>query len=294
MFPAMRFAVPAVLVALLSAACGGPGIPAHSGYKQAKAQPWKKAKVIALDEKLEGKADGELDYREYKRARWFAIDLPSDGELSVSMEAAPATEDEEFDLALEVLDPNFQSIFRSGLDEEDAHELIKSTTLYQLKAGRYLVHVYLQRRIDASEFDLKVKFAPAAIAYESDFPAKVPFPPRLAVVPLEDDTPENERPKIVRKPTGKRKPSEKPVAVAPPVSNVISGKIINVGVSGGGTTITINRGTDQGVADGMQGKVTGIKQGSFTLSGCSSRSCRGVVKATPDEVNRSGKVVITP
>ncbi len=65
MFPAMRFAVPAVLVALLSAACGGPGIPAHSGYKQAKAQPWKKAKVIALDEKLEGKADGELDYREY-------------------------------------------------------------------------------------------------------------------------------------------------------------------------------------------------------------------------------------
>ena len=64
--------------------------------------------------------------------------------------------------------------------------------------------------------------------------------------------------------------------------------------SGGGTTITINRGTDQGVADGMQGKVTGIKQGSFTLSGCSSRSCRGVVKATPDEVNRSGKVVITP
>lgn len=281
--------LPLVLVSV-SAACGGPEVPNHSGYKSSKAQPWKKAKVIELNEKNEGKATGTLDYRNYRRARWFAVELPADGEVTLTLEAAPNSDDENFDLGLEVYDANYQSIFRSGLDEEDAHELVKTTTLYELRAGIYLVHLYVHRRMDVSDFDLRIAFAPGDVARQSDFPARVPFPPRLAVVPPSDDTPAVvNRPKLVRKPTLRRRPVE-----AAPVANVISGKIINVSVSPKGTTISINRGTDQGVANGMQGKIIGIRSGSFSLSGCTSRSCRGIVKATADEVTRSGKVVITP
>src|SRR5690606_503981 len=103
-------------LALAVPACGGPKVPAHSGYKSEKAKPWNKPKVLRLDqEKLEAKASGELSYRDFRRARWFAIDLPANGELTLKLEITPPGDEinEEFDLAMEVLDPGFRVISKS-------------------------------------------------------------------------------------------------------------------------------------------------------------------------------------
>jgi hypothetical protein len=286
-------AIAACALAVLSA-CGGPDIPMHSGYKNDKVKPWKKPKLIALDEKGEGKAEGDLDYAEYRRARWYAVDLPSEGELDLSLEIAPPAEDEDFDLAMEVLDPNFQVITKADNDEEDAHEILKQRSLYDLSAGRYLVHLYLERRIDQADYDLKVKFLAQAKAFESDFPAMVRFIPRLPLVPVLDDTPADQI-RIARKPQIKRTGKGRTPKVTPPpeTGNKIPAHVINVAVSGANAVITIDRGTDKGVRDGMKGYVTGVKDGGFTVTSCTERNCKANIKgATPDMISRSGKVII--
>jgi hypothetical protein len=271
-----------ISVLLLVAGCGA-SIPDHSGYKSDKVKPWKKPKLVTLDAKLEAKIEGSVDYPDRRRARWYALDLPSSGELTLELEISPATESEDFDLSMEVIDARSRVLAKADLEEEDAHELVKTRTLYELPAGRYLIHLYLQRRIDAADFDLKLSFRQVALQSSSDFAARVSFPPRLAVVPLRDDGPG--RPE--------RKPRPRSDEPKPDADQLITAKIINVVVSAGGTQITIGRGTDAGLAEGMAGRVQGIKQGSFVLSSCGTRSCKATVKATSDEVSRAGKVVVT-
>jgi hypothetical protein len=65
-----------------------------------------------------------------------------------------------------------------------------------------------------------------------------------------------------------------------------------VKVSGAGTQIVFNKGTDNGVNDGSRGSIDGIKGSGFAAFGCGSKTCKGVVKASPDEVNRSLKVTV--
>ena len=282
----------AIAAAVLIGACGGADIPMHSGYKNEKVRPWKKPKVIVLDDKGEGKAEGDLSYRDYRRAKWYAVDLPADGELEIGCEIAPP-DVEDFDLAFEVLDPNFIVIAKADLDDEDAHELVKNRTLYELTAGRYLIHLYLQGRLDSADFDLKLKYNPQAKKYQSDFPALVPFPPRLPVVPLLDDTPADQiakRPRPGVKKTSKGRP--KPTQVAEDTSKKIPARVINIAAQGNESMITVDRGVNQGVSDGMKGYVQGVKGGSFTVTSCSERQCKGKVSATPDQISRSGKVII--
>ena len=280
----------ALALAVLAGACGAE-IPMHSGYKTDKVKPWKKPKVIVLDENGDGKAEGDLSYREYRRARWYAVDLPADGELEVKMEASPP-DFEEFDLAMEILDPNFIVISKADQEDEDAGELNKTRTVYDLGAGRYLIHVYLQDRMHTADFDLKVKYTAQARKIESDFPAQVKFPPRLAVVPLLDDTPA-EYYKLAKRPVVKQG-GKKRVKAAPPPDETrkIPARVINIAAQGSESLITVDRGTNQGVSDGMKGYVQGVKGGSFTVTSCSDRQCKGKVPATPDQISRSGKVII--
>jgi len=282
------------LALVVLAGCGGPDIPSHSGYKNTKMKPWKKPKVIALDDKGEGKADGDLIYAEYRRAKWYAVDLPSEGQLDISVEIAPPADDEDFDMAMEVLDPNFQVITKADLDEDDAHEVLKQRSLYDLSAGRYLIHLYLERRIDQAEYDLKVKFMAQAKAFESDFPAQVAFLPRLPIVPVLDDTPLDQI-RVAHKPTIKRTGhGHKPTVVTTTEDpgKKISAHVINISVTGSDSVITVDRGTSNGVQDGMKGYVQGVKDGGFTLTSCAERNCKGKVSATPDQISKSGKVII--
>src|SRR5690349_14456099 len=110
-----------VLIGVVLAACGGTQVPLHSGYKNDKSKPWKAAKKLKIDEKTsEFKADGDLNYAQYKRARWYALDLPSHGTVTIKLEITPPGEaaNEDFDLGLEIYDPHFHIIGKSDKEDE--------------------------------------------------------------------------------------------------------------------------------------------------------------------------------
>ena len=292
-----------VLALVVLGASGGPQIPVHSGYKTDKVKPWKKPKAIALDpEKQEGKAEGDLNYAEYKRAKWFSIDVPANGELDLRLEITPPGEEanEDFDLAMEVLDPGYRVISKSDLEDEDAHELNKVKTLYDLAPGKYLVHLYLQGRRDTADFVLRAAFKRTAAAeVKSDFPAKVAFTPPLPMVPLNDDTPKSYKPPTtavvkIKKGTPRNTTPTPPKPDKVPVATAKSARVIGISVVSGGTQITLGIGTAQEVAAGWKGKMAGV-QGGFTLSDCGERTCKATLAATPDQIKASGgNVTLSP
>jgi len=290
-----------VLLLLIVAACGGAQVPTHNGYKGGpKAQPWKKAKSLKFDEKSEAKVEGELSYPEKRRAAWFAVDLVSAGQLDLKLEIVPPGEstNEEFDLGFEVLDAGYRTIARSDLQEgDDTGEIQKSKSLLDLEPGRYLVHLYLQGRMDTCDYVLRAVFKPMSTVGKSDFPAQVSFPQNLPMVPLTDDTPKSYKPPTPTTVVQVKKVGKKvtPVKEAPPPpAATITARIINMQVSGSSTQITIGRGTSAGVNNGMKGKIVGVPTGSFTTSNCNERTCTAVVAATPDQIKGSGSVVLTP
>jgi len=289
----MRWIVPALVV--LACACGGVKVPQHSGYKSDKSKPWKKPKVLTWDEKLEAKTEGDLEYKDYRRAKWFAFDLPQQGELTLRLEITPPGDqtNEDFDLGLEVLDPGYRTISKSDLDDDEAGELTKTKTLLDLNPGRYYVHLYLQGRLDSADYILRASYkrtAPAEV--KSNFPAEVSFTPSLAMVPLNDDTPKNYKPptatvvKVVRKP-GEKKPKEP----EKPAVATITARIIGVAIVSGGTQITVGKGTATGAAPNMKGKINGLATGGFTLSSCNERTCLATVPVTPDQIKGAGGTV---
>jgi hypothetical protein len=293
----MRWIVPA-LVAVLCA-CGGVKVPKHSGYKSEKAKPWKKPKVLTWDEKLEAKTEGDLEYKDYRRARWFAVDLPAQGEVTLRLEITPPGDqtNEDFDLGLEVLDPGFRVVSKSDLEDDEAGELTKTKTLFDLNPGRYYIHLYLQGRLDSADYIIRLSYkrtAPAEV--KSNFPAEVAFVPALAMVPLQDDTPKGWRPeappKVVKIIKGPRQPK---VVKEDPKPASLQGRIIGVSIVSGGTQITVGKGTATGAAVGMKGKINGLATGSFTLSSCNERTCLAVVPVTPDQIKGAGGTVsLTP
>ncbi len=182
-----RIAVSAAILylgTLLLAGCPGAKFPAHDGYRAKRKTPWKKPKKVKIDRDGEAEIDGEVNYTKRKRARWYALDLPSSGDLSVKLEITPGSQYEDFDLGFEVYNPAFKVLHRSDAEAEDAGELKKSAELSSLPEGRYLVHIFAQARTDTAEFELRVKFTRGSAKHSSNFPADVDFPRPLAAVPL--------------------------------------------------------------------------------------------------------------
>ena len=287
---------------IVLAACGGAQIPMHNGYRADVTKPWLHPKKLKIDDKkAEAKAHGELSYPERRRAVWYAIDLVAPGELDLRVDITPPDEsvDEDFDLGFEVYDPAYKVIAKSDADSNDAGELTKTKKLLDLAPGRYLVHLYLESRLDTAEYTLHADFkaSGAAVEAKTDFPANVQFVGALPLVPLEDDAPKDYRPPttvashaVVHHGRGHRAPPPPP----PPPAKTLSARIIGLSVVSGGTQITVGRGTNNGAAAGMKGKVDGLANATFTLSACSERTCTATVPATPDQLKSAGGVVLTP
>jgi len=290
-----------VLSVAAAAACGGPKVPVHNGYKSEKAKPWKKAKPLAFDDKGEAKVEGDLSYPDMKRAKWYAIDLPSSGQLSVKLEITPPGEavNDDFDLAYEVLDPGFRVIGKSDLEDEDAHEVQKAKTLVELQPGHYLIHLYLQGRMDTAEYVLRVAYKPTKIEdVKSDFPAQVEMPPPLPMVALNDDTPPGYLKKTQpqpRPPRGPRPPSEPKKPDKGDKKEPVNARIVGMSIVSGGVQILVGRGTASGAADGMKASLKGIS-GAFPIGSCSETTCRATITGvTADQVKAAGgSVVLTP
>lgn len=290
------------LVLLAVAACGGPQIPQHSGYKNDKSTPWTKPKSLKWNDKNEAKADGFLDYGKFQRARWFALDLPSHGDLDIKVDINPPGDavNEDFDLGVEVYDPGLRVIAKADAEDEGAGELNKKKSLKDLPPGRYLVHLYLEGRMDSADFNLGAAFHPTPAAeVKTDFPAQVMFPTPLAQVPLNDDAPASYRPKV-ETPTkvtvirSKGHPQQPPPPPPPPKAAALSARIVGMTVVGANTQITVGRGTDTQAANGMHVSIKGVPGGG-TLVNCTPRVCQAVIPATVDQIKGAGgEVMLTP
>ena len=294
-------------------------IPTHDGYRSKRTKGWKKPKVLEFDEDFEAETDGELSYPKRRRARWYAVDLPGDGVIEVQLEASQLgvtgeeeefEEDEEdpFDVAFEIYDKNYKRLLRADRDDNDAGDRKRNRTVSGLLKDRYLVDLYLQRRLDEAEFVLQIKYRRGTVDMETDFPAQVAFVEGLPIVPAFDDAPESagrcrgrncNRPKNGKKPGRvSGKPRKKPAAAAP--AGTISARIIGVRqATRGGTHITIDVGTSRGVSRGWKGRVVttkgkGIPGGSFTISRVSARTATATVGASPDAVSGAKRVRISP
>jgi hypothetical protein len=286
-----------VLLLLFVAACGGAQVPAHSGYKGKKPQPWKKAKTLKFNDKMEAKVEGELSYPDYKRAAWFVADLTQPGQLDLRLEITPPGDavNEDFDLGFEILDSGFRTLAKSDLEEGDTGELQKQKTLADLEPGKYYIHLYLQHRLDTADYLLRAAFKPMASVGKSDFPAQVAFVPVLPMVPLQDDTPKSFKPTVTATTVVRKGPRPPPKKDEPktPVAEMTA-RILKMEVAPGGTQITIGRGTSGGAAVGMKGQVVGVGSATFELASCSERFCTATVKATADQIKGSGSVVLKP
>jgi hypothetical protein len=292
----MRWIVPLSVVLLV--ACGGPQIPTHNGYKPKETKPWAKAKVLKFDAKSEAKVDGDVSYPDMRRARWYQLNLPTNGQLAINLEITPPGDavNDDFDLGMEVFDPANRVISKSDVEDEDAHELTKKKTLVDLIPGRYFIHVYLQGRMDTADFVLRASFKTTAAAeFKSDYPAQVAFVPPLPMVPVEDETPKNYHPPVIAKTTvtthGHK--AAPPPPVAPPPPTTLSARIIGISVVSGGTQITLGRGTTTGASNGMKVKVPGVS-GTFNVVNCNERTCSAIVTATPDQIKNADSATLSP
>jgi hypothetical protein len=284
-----------VSLSIVLMACGGPQIPTHNGYKQRDATPWKKPRALKLNSKLEAKAEGDVSYPDMRRARWFQIALPENGELTLTLEITPPGDEvnDEFDLAMEVFDPSFRVISKSDLEDEDAYEQTKKKTLVDLAPGKYLIHVYLQGRMDTADYVLHASFKPTSAAEaKTNFPADVEFVPALATIPLQDDTPRSYRPAappVARRTRRARAQEPTPTPEPTPAVAPVTARIINIQIVSGGTVITVARGKDTGASDGMMAKIAGI--GDVPIGNCTARTCTATVKATPDQLKSANGMV---
>jgi hypothetical protein len=319
----------------LGAGCG-PKVPQHNGYKTKS--PWKKAKPITLTDNA-GKAKGTLDYAAYKRARWYTVTLPEDGDLNLSLSFSPTDDAGAATVAMEVLDSGYHVISEDedaplvapdepgddgddadaeGDDDEDedddedsgseeSESTQKTRALDALAPGTYYIHLFLTKRLDAADYELQLAYTPMPVEPKTNFPKNVAWVPPLATVPVADDAPDMTPPEPPKPPPCKPKNSKKckkapkppkppkpPQIPTTPTTMVSADVVAAEAGSGGGSDITINAGTDDGLSVGRKGSLKGVKNGNFQLTSCTAHACKAHVKASPEEVKHSSMAVKIP
>jgi hypothetical protein len=210
MFPRMMRVSLIACVFVSLAACGAK-VPTGNGYSTRT--PWKKAKSIELTDNA-GKVKGHLSYADAKRARWYILDLPEDGDVNLNMSFAPTDDAGDSSVALEVLNANYKVISEDpdfplqaakhdpgeGDDDSaeegdddggggDSESTQKTRALDELNKGRYYVHVFVNKRLDQADFELQVAYTPMPKTPVTNFPKNVAWAPTLAQVPVIDDAP---------------------------------------------------------------------------------------------------------
>jgi hypothetical protein len=291
--------LPCALLVTALAGCGGADVPSHNGYRSATAKPWQRPTVLELDASLEAEVDDAISYPKRQRARWYAIDAQSSGDLHVQLALAELGDERDVDLAFEILDEGYRVVARADRDEDDAGDEQKTRTAKGLRAGRHYVHVYAQRRLDEADYTLQVSFKPTATTAPSNFPATVAFLGALPDVPLEDDAP----PPAVAKPRRckgkgckKREPRPEPEDTAP---TAFRARIAGITESPRGVTLRIDRGARQGVEVGWKGSVVSrdgkpIAGGSFEISRVSPGESFATVRASVNAVTSAKYVRLRP
>jgi hypothetical protein len=283
--------------AIAMAASCGPAYPTHDGYPEARRSPWEKPKVLELSSDREAEVDDSVSYVKRRRARWYAIDIPAFGEMDVRVSTSQlGKQDDEFDLAFEILAPDGRVLIRADAEEDDAGDEVKTRSLAEMPPGRYLIHVYVQRRTDQADFSVRIQYRASSEGPESSFPAEVAYVEPLATVPAVDDAPPPPPPRC-RGPRCRKRPP--PPKDDQPAAKSFRALISLVGTSGSGTDIRIAAGGNRGIDKGWRGRVItkaggAIPDGSFTVTRVTATEAYATVKASPDAVRGAKYVRLVP
>jgi hypothetical protein len=283
----MRTTRALVLVSLAAVACG-PAAIEHAGYPDGEAQPWNKNKKVQLDERYEAKVDGTASYPKRERAKWYSIDLPSEGKLSASVSIDPRVPGA--DLGIEILDAGFNVVSK---DVDDELQPKKERIADNVTGGKAYIHVYTLKRVDEADYTLRVKFAPTltAVTTKPDVgpTEEIPNLSELPLVPPVD-------PK--RRPSTGRHVDEKPQP-KPKTPTGVSATITEFGTREGKIRIIINKGSEQGVDVGWKGFIVSsktkgkIENSEFTVSKVKGAGeCEALVGVTMDIVQQNRGVVL--
>jgi hypothetical protein len=78
----------------------------------------------------------------------------------------------------------------------------------------------------------------------------------------------------------------------------MSARVLRMVSAGGGTTVTLSRGSSNGVTAGWRGKIVDAKgksipNGSFTIDSVDTNSCKGTVGASLDTVRAAGRAKLS-
>jgi hypothetical protein len=278
----------------LSAGCGS-SIPKHTGYPEGKTSPWTSAKELTLDQRMEAQTRGDVNYANRHRARWYAVDLPSDGELT-----AVVTFDGDnphTDLAVEIFDAGL-NLRAEGRTDDDEGRPKKTRKVKDLAPGRAYVHVYTLNRTDSADFKVRLTFKPV---YRPDprkaFPNNVPSTPMLAAVPAVDDSP--------RRRGGRRRPPPPPDKPPPPKPEepeigAVRATIVEFSESTRGVKIVINKGQNAGIEAGWRGYIVdkstkrAMPNGSFQVGKVKPDEAEALVKVSLTAVQNNRLVVVKP
>src|SRR5262249_59686596 len=107
-----------------------------SGYPEGDSQPWAKAKAIQLNDALEGKAEGTVSYPNRQRAKWYYIDLTSDGKLTATVTVDPRSPGA--DVNVEILDSGYNVVSK---DIDDAGQPKKTRIADKVTMGKAYIHL---------------------------------------------------------------------------------------------------------------------------------------------------------
>lgn len=269
---------------------GCSSVPKHDGYRSSTQKPWQRATNVEFDDLYEAEVEGRISYPDRKRAKWFQVRLPGDGDLDVAL-SLPFQEDvaDPVDLAFEILDSQYNVLAQATAEDDDAGEFKKERTLLELSRGVYYIHVYAQLRTDEAEFAVRLKYNRGTAEYVSDFPNNVPEMTELAIIPVVDDTPA----KVVKKPEKKRPEKKRPEKKEETAK--LRARILHRTKSGKSTKITIGAGSANGVAKGWKGYLKGPDGDTvrFSIASAGVRQSTATVALSQQKMLQVKSVTLT-
>jgi hypothetical protein len=292
-------------LSFLLVACGGAQV--HSGYPTGEMEPWSSPTTLRLNDNGDASADGEVSFPKRERARWYAVDLPASGSLSVRLVIDSRSTGA--DVGVEVLDAGY-NVLAQPFDDNDIEQEEKLRTVQEARAGRTYIHVFASKRLDEVDYRLRVRFEPSATGTRttvasgdpgegsrSVFPWTVPNVPPLPAVPATE-----EAPRRGGRPVAERPPAPEPEPTDPAMdtsTQTVKGRIIEFAAAGSGVKIVINRGMDAGVDQGWTGYVVdgrgrSLSKGSFKIRSVKNDESEGVVGVTLDAIQANRNVVLKP
>jgi hypothetical protein len=278
----------------LAGSCGG-SAPVATGYPEGDAAPWSKASSLRLNDNLEAMSEGELSFPGGKRAKWYAIDLPSPGKITARISTETTVKGA--DIGMEILDAGY-NVDVEGQNDDDVGQAKKVREYKDARQGKSYIHIYTLGRPDIVAYTLRVRFEakPQTARIEPTAPSgpdKSQFPwtvPNLPVLP-----------QVGKGGGGGGTVKEPPPPPPDPNAGftVVKATVIEFNSLGAGVRIILNKGQNQNLADGLEGDILAggkpLKGGHFKIKSCHADDCEAVApSATMDQIqaNRSAVVKI--